>query len=126
MEAKYQSNFLCYHHHGTAPPAAVDCSTREKSVAQQLVRHGSLRGADSGLSSVPPCPLPRPPRRPGAPLAPPPPLLRGALQSHGPDLPGGRRCQLRPRDGAPLRQGVPAPRREGSCSSSASSSRSLA
>ena len=42
-------------------------------------------GADSGLSSAPPSPLPWPSRRPGAPLAPPLPILRGALQSHGPD-----------------------------------------
>jgi hypothetical protein len=43
-----------------------------------------LIDVDPILSSVLQCPLPCPPRRPGAPLAPPPSLLRVALQRDGP------------------------------------------
>jgi hypothetical protein len=46
-----------------------------------------LIDADPVLSSVLPCPLPRPPRRSGAPLTPPPSLLRVALQRDVPPDP---------------------------------------
>jgi hypothetical protein len=46
-----------------------------------------LIDADPVLSSILPCPLPCPPRWPGAPLAPPPSLLRVALQRDEPQDP---------------------------------------
>ena len=85
----------------------------------RLVRHGRRRRSRDARPRLPSAVSfhPRPTRRPAAPR--PTSRRRVPLQGHGADVPGGPRRQLRPRDGAPLCQGVPSPRREPfSCSSS--------
>lgn len=87
-------------HHHAALLTQVPHGRRRRRGAH----HRRLHSFPAGL-------LPQPAGWPPEPFASSPPRRR-ALQGLGADVPGGTRRQLRPRDGAPLRQGVPPPRRE--------------